>query len=120
MNINSTICKARVCFVDEVVKWIDKLNHGENSEEDDFKILAMHEIICTLESYDFHPTKKVKTRHVVVPECGILNLEANSLILYKTTCVELDPAQVNCLKPEQLCPIIEQLSIICENCNCNC
>lgn len=120
MSIKNQICKAENCLVDEVVKWIDKLNHGENTEIDDIKLIAMFEVIQTLCNYDFHPTRKVKTRSVIVPECDILNFSTNSLILYKTTCIELDPEQVNCLKPEELCPMIEQLSIMCENCNCNC
>ncbi len=120
MNINQKICDFQNCFVTELNKWIDKLNHGENSLDDDFKILTMFTLIDTLMTYDFHPTRKVKVRTVLVPECDILKFNPNSLILYKTKCIDLDPEMVNCLKKEDLCGIIEQLSIICENCNCNC
>lgn len=120
MNLNQKICDFNNCFVDYVNKWASALNHGENTDEQETHILLMNSIIETLECYDFHPKRKVRTRSVIVPECDILNFNTNSLILYKTTCIDLDPDKVNCLTAEELCPLIEKMSIICENCNCNC
>lgn len=115
-----TICKYQTCFVDKIVNWTDKLNHGENKEADDDMVLAMHEILETIIDYDFYPKKEVKTRSVIVPCCDILNFESKSVILYKSTCIDLDPEVVNCMNPEDLCPMIEQLAILCADCDCNC
>jgi hypothetical protein len=114
------ICTYQNCLVDYLSGWIDKLNFGENNETEDLKLLSMYQLYSALANYDFHPKKKVQVASVIVSESDILNFDCKSLNLYKTKCIEIDPEEANCLSPDEICQLREQLSILCENCNCDC
>lgn len=93
--------RAKCCAVALANSYVEAATFGEDKDIDYDTLDLLIQLIDMADGYDFGS-------HVANSN-NLLSLTGNRL-----------PADTNCLSEDQLSSLLEQITIICNNCNCNC
>lgn len=120
----SSLCEkisdAKCCIVDTAEKYVKNVSKGNYIESDFFELILLNGYINSLERYDDSETKILLQTIELNHNQNTLLCNGKKLILNNSCKVDVNPDDVNCLCKDQICFILEQLSLKCDSCNCNC
>jgi hypothetical protein len=119
MDFCETLNSAKCCAANMADAYVAAVSVGEDTDDKFYTLMLLNGYIRTLERYNHNPTAIKITQFandgVFLSDNGkILSLACTS----EKVC--LDPDHVNCLKRSDICFILEQVSLLCENCSCDC
>jgi hypothetical protein len=121
MNLESRINNAKCCVAEYAQKYVRKKTYGEDTEEDFSTLSLLNGYVEALSRYDCDSYKKVVVS-AVASEGGVVLTDGDAFIQIDEVCVDrsLFLNDTNCLSEIQVCSILEQVQLMCNNCNCNC
>lgn len=118
--IDDEVSKAKCCVADRAMKYIIALNYGEVREDQWLYVDWIVNIIESLERYQADPDQCVGERKLL-SEAGIVLADSNKFLSLGCSGEKICNADsVNCLSESDVRRLLEQLSLFCNDCNCNC
>jgi hypothetical protein len=119
--LDDIICEARCCAAMLGAKYAHALKYGEETDELKWNFRKIHSYILTLNRNHTTVKYKKELRPVTSVNFSALEKKNSFLSLRNTqvvTCVkeEISP----CLSDSEIDHIVEQIKLLCANCNCNC
>lgn len=116
MSLCNKIADAKCCVVDIAATYVDMVTFGNDTEAMLTELKLLNGYIKTLERYNTNHEKVLnKTKALTINGIAITN--DGKQLLIKGCYTE---NVVNCLKESDVCFILEQISLSCENCKCGC
>ena len=121
MSVYTNINDSKCCVVDIAHAYVKAKTYGDDTPVMLEELILLNGYVKTLERYDHDPKKKVHVVDVYSLDGVVLSDGDNILSLGKHCSYEcVDPEEVNCLTRDEICSILEQISLKCENCQCGC
>lgn len=114
MDLCQIIEDAKCCSAKMAAAYVKAVSVGEDTEVMYYELVEMRARIKSLKRFDPKPSKPA----AVNTGEFILDDTTNKLSL-KSKTIALDPS-VNCLAQDDICKIIQQISLVCDDCSCNC
>lgn len=123
--LNEIIKEAKCCSGNLAHKLIRELTFGNESEALSFDLARLNAYIRTLERNKTKVIHKKETIYVLPEKVSINSLQKKNNSLYlnpkpepKVICTEVEITP--CLTDSEITTIIEEIRLLCSNCNCNC
>lgn len=121
MSLCSKIQDAKTCVSKFAERYVKAVTFGVDTDDLFYELMLLVGYVESLERYECNPTRNLTTRNLLTYEDFLLT-DNNKILSLGDTCetVCLDPDEVNCLSKDEVCFILEQISLKCESCSCGC
>ena len=121
MSLSKKICDAKCCVVSLADAYVKASTFGNNTEAMFEELMLMNNYIKALQRYECNPSKLVHVNTELTFGSSLLTID-NKILSLKSCYVDknIDPDTVNCLTKDEVCFILEQISLRCESCACGC
>jgi hypothetical protein len=119
--LDEIICEAKCCSTEYAAKFAEDKTFGRDTDNSDYFMLMMYIDVLQRNTPSFIKLKAKVTTCPKKISFSSLKKENNKLFLdireaVKCVDVKLDA----CLSDAELCKIIEEIKVLCNQCECNC
>ncbi len=121
MDLCDKISSAKCCVVSIAEAYVNACTFGNNTDHMRDEYLLMNSYIDALENYDTRNRIAVK-KNLQLTDGNFLLADGDKILSLGNSWVEEEVCadDINCLTKDDLCRILEQISISCESCICGC
>lgn len=119
MDFCKALNNAKGCAANMASQYVTAVSCGEDTDDMFYTLMLLNGYVRTLERYEHNPTA-IKVFNFA--EKGVFLSDKGKILSLACTSekVCLNPDSVNCLKQHDVCFILEQISLLCDDCPCDC